>query len=111
MCGTTGITRVLTWNGSPVMLWSRIGLQFSISLMMLMGRYVTLTIWFYLDELFFFFNVTDRPVFDAIHGVKSEAVGLDGISIRFFRLILLSILPYLTHMFNTVLTCSTFPEA
>jgi hypothetical protein len=78
---------------------------------MLMGRYVTLTIWFYLDELFFFFNVTDRPVFDAIHGVKSEAVGLDGISIRFFRMILLSILPYLTHMFNTVLTCSTFPEA
>jgi hypothetical protein len=46
ICGTTGITRVLTWNGTPVMLWSRIGLRFSISLM-LMFRCVTLKIWFY----------------------------------------------------------------
>jgi hypothetical protein len=31
--------------------------------------------------------VTDREVFDAIRWIKSEALGLDGISIRFLRLI------------------------
>jgi hypothetical protein len=62
-------------------------------------------------ELFSVSNVTDREVFDAIRGIKSEAVGLDGIPIRFLRLILPSILPCVTHIFNTVLTCSIFPDA
>jgi hypothetical protein len=62
-------------------------------------------------ELFSFLNVTDREVFDAIRGIKSETMGLDEISIRFLRLILSSILPCVTHTFNTVLTCSIFPEA
>jgi hypothetical protein len=48
---------------------------------------------------------------DAICGIKSGAVGLDGNSIRFLRLILPSILPCVTHIFNTVLTYSIFPEA
>jgi hypothetical protein len=63
------------------------------------------------DELFSFSNVTDMEVFDAIRGIKSETMGLDGISIRFLRLILSSILPCVAHTFNTVLTCSIFPEA
>jgi hypothetical protein len=61
--------------------------------------------------LFYFSNVTDREVIDAICGIKSEAVGLYGISIRFLRLILPPILPCVTHMFNTVLTCSIFSDA
>jgi hypothetical protein len=37
------------------------------------------------DGLFSFSNVTDREVFDAIHGIKSEAMGLDEISIKFVQ--------------------------
>jgi hypothetical protein len=62
------------------------------------------------DELFSFSNVTYRQVIDTIRGIISEAVGLDGISIRFLRLILPSILPCVTHMFNTVLKISIFPD-
>jgi hypothetical protein len=57
-------------------------------------------------DYFLFSNVTDREVFDAIHGIKSDAMGLDEISIRFLQLISPLILPCVTHMFNTVLTCS-----
>jgi hypothetical protein len=46
----------------------------------------------YSDGLFYFSNVTDKEVSDAIRGIKSEALGLNGISIRFLRLILPSIL-------------------
>jgi hypothetical protein len=63
------------------------------------------------DELFIFSNVTDREVFDAILGIKFESMGLDGVSIRFLQLILPSILPCVTHMLNTVLTCSIFLDA
>jgi hypothetical protein len=60
-------------------------------------------------ELFSFSNVANRKVFDAVSAVKSEAVRLNVISIRYLRLILLSVLPCVTHMFNTVLTCAIFP--
>jgi hypothetical protein len=63
------------------------------------------------DGLFSFSNVSDREVIDAIRGIKSKAAGLDGISIRFLRLILPSILTCVTHMFNTVLTCYIFQDA
>jgi hypothetical protein len=53
-------------------------------------------------------NLHDKK--DAIRGIKSEAMRLDGVSIKFLRLILPSILPCMTHMFNTVLTCTIFPE-
>jgi hypothetical protein len=53
----------------------------------------------------FFSNVTYRQVIDTIRGIKS-----DGISIRFLRLILPSILPCVTHMFNTVLKISIFSD-
>jgi hypothetical protein len=49
------------------------------------------------DELFSFSNVTGKDVFD---GIKSGAVGLDGIQISFLRLLLPSILPCITHMFT-----------
>jgi hypothetical protein len=39
------------------------------------------------SDVIFSFNVTDRRVSDAIREIKSEVVGLDGISIRFLRLI------------------------
>lgn len=43
--------------------------------------------------------------------VKSKAIGLDGLPIRFMRLILPLILPYLTHLFNVCITSSTFPSS
>ncbi|XP_075158103.1 uncharacterized protein LOC142231377 [Haematobia irritans] len=38
-----------------------------------------------------------------------DTVGLDGIDPKFFRIILLMILPFLTHFFNTILTTSMYP--
>ncbi|XP_075159066.1 uncharacterized protein LOC142232218 [Haematobia irritans] len=41
--------------------------------------------------------------------VKSNAVGLDGIDPKFIRIILPTILPFVTHFFNTILTTSMYP--
>jgi hypothetical protein len=38
------------------------------------------------------------------------AIGLDGISLKFIKLILPLILPCITHIFNTILTKSLFPK-
>jgi hypothetical protein len=61
-----------------------------------------------LDD-FSFCNTYDLEVFNALHQIKSNAVGMDGVPIRFLKIILPYILPYVTHIFNTVLTTSTFP--
>jgi Reverse transcriptase (RNA-dependent DNA polymerase) len=62
------------------------------------------------DELFSFRNVDDFEVKNAIYSVKSTAIGLDGISLKFIKLILPYILPYITFIFNTILTKSLFPK-
>jgi Reverse transcriptase (RNA-dependent DNA polymerase) len=62
------------------------------------------------SETFSFRNVDIIEVKNAIFGIKSSAIGLDGISLRFVKMILPSILPCITHIFNTVLTTSTFPN-
>jgi hypothetical protein len=61
-------------------------------------------------ETFSFRNVSDLEVKVAIYGVKSMAIGLDGISLKFIKLILPHILPCITHIFNTILTKSQFPK-
>lgn len=62
-------------------------------------------------ETFSFQNVTDEEVVKAVSGVKSNAIGLDGISLKFLKLLLPAITPCITHIFNTILTTSTFPKA
>jgi Reverse transcriptase (RNA-dependent DNA polymerase) len=62
-------------------------------------------------EAFSFQNVTDAEVVKAILGVKSNAIGLDGVSLRFLKLLLPAITPCITHIFNTILTSSIFPDA
>lgn len=59
---------------------------------------------------FSFQNVNPNEVELAIASIKSDAVGLDGISLRFIKLILPHVLPYITHIFNFVLTSSIFPS-
>jgi len=61
-------------------------------------------------ETFSFQTVMDSEVAKAISGVKSNAIGLDDISLRFLKLLLPAITPYITHIFNTILTTSIFPD-
>lgn len=42
--------------------------------------------------------------------IKSSATGIDGIHPTFFKLLLPSILPFVTHIFNTILTTSIYPQ-
>jgi hypothetical protein len=58
------------------------------------------------------FNTTyDLEVFNAIFDIESNAIGMDGIPVRFFKLFMPFILPYITHIFNTILTTSKYPTA
>lgn len=53
------------------------------------------------------FNQTD--ILESFCHVKSNAVGLDDIHPRFIKIILPWIIPFLMHLFNTIITTSTFP--
>lgn len=58
---------------------------------------------------FAFKNVTSMEVEIAICSLKSNAIGLDDIPLKFIKIILPLLLPYLTHIFNYILTSSKFP--
>jgi hypothetical protein len=60
------------------------------------------------EARFSFINVNAMEVYRTIFQIKSNAVGLDGISLKCLKLILTIILPCVLHMFNAVLTSSTF---
>lgn len=53
--------------------------------------------------------MTSDEVVEALLRIKTESVGMDGIPLKFVKLILPVILPFLTHLFNFSLTSSTFP--
>jgi hypothetical protein len=59
---------------------------------------------------FAFRNVSDVEVEKAILSVKSNAIGLDEIPLRFIKLLLPIIMPALSHIFNSCLTFSEFPK-
>jgi hypothetical protein len=61
------------------------------------------------ESRFSFTNVNTMEVHRAINHIKSNAVGLDGISLKFLKLILPIIQPCVLNIFNTVLTNSIFP--
>ena len=62
-------------------------------------------------NIYFSFNCVNQcDVLSSILAVKSNAVGLDGICPRFIKVILPVILPFITHIFNTCLMSSQFPD-
>jgi hypothetical protein len=78
-----------------------------------MKRYVnpnlpTKTLWRSLDSVS---NTFDLKVFNAINQIKSNAIGLDGVPLKFLKRILPQILTVVTYIFNTILTTSVSPAA
>lgn len=59
---------------------------------------------------FEFTYVNERDVMLSCLAVKSNAIGYDNIDPKFVRLILPQILPYITHLFNTIVMSSSFPN-
>lgn len=59
---------------------------------------------------FGFRNVDDLEVFDAIEEVKSGAVGLDKIPLKFIKLVIPVMLPHITHIVNYAITSSCCPS-
>lgn len=62
------------------------------------------------NSSFSFHSVTDSEVILAISGIKSNSEGLDNIPIGFIKLLLPLISLVVTHIFNSVLTKSVFPN-
>ena len=63
-----------------------------------------------IEDSFTFRCVSELEVLSSFRSVKSTAIGIDGLNPRFFEILLSKFLPYVTHVFNTVLTTSTFPD-
>lgn len=58
---------------------------------------------------FEFSYVTQYDVISACSHIKSNAVGSDNLYPKFIRLLMPLILPYVTHLFNTIIMSSTYP--
>lgn len=61
------------------------------------------------SPLLAFEHISDLQLYKAIHSIKSQAVGLDGVSIKFIKIIFPLIVPYLLFIFNNIITKSFFP--
>lgn len=59
---------------------------------------------------FGFRTVDCADVVESLLSIKSNAVGLDEVHPVFLKLILPILLPYVTHIFNTILTTGTYPS-
>lgn len=59
---------------------------------------------------FGFHRVTTSDVIFAVSSLKSNAIGLDGISLRFLKIILPHIIPFLTDVMNRCLVEGLFPS-
>lgn len=59
---------------------------------------------------FNFINFTQEDVLKSFLSIKSESVGCDEIHPKFTKILLPYILPYITHLFNTIIMSSTFPS-
>lgn len=60
---------------------------------------------------FNFKHFTQEDVLQSLLSIKSNSVGHDGIHPKFIKLIVTYTLPHITHLFNTIVTTSTFPSA
>ena len=59
---------------------------------------------------FAFTNATDDDVFLSLRMIKSNAAGVDGIPLKFIRLIQPFILSHVTYLFNQIIMRSSFPK-
>lgn len=59
---------------------------------------------------FSFRNISINECYRSLCRIKSEAVGADGVSLKFIRIIAPAIMPPLAFIFNTCLTKSVFPS-
>ena len=57
-----------------------------------------------------FANVSNFEIWYAVREITSESIGSDDIPIRFIKMLMPIILNYVTHIVNTCITRSTFPE-
>ena len=64
----------------------------------------------YIEDSFTFRCVSQLKVLSSFCSIKSKAIGIDGLNPRFFEILLPKLLPYVTHVFNTILTKSTFSD-
>lgn len=62
------------------------------------------------NSMFAFSNVSETDVFNAVVSIRSNAVGEDGLPVKFLKIILPFIVSSLTHIFNHIITTSIFPE-
>ncbi|XP_059224405.1 uncharacterized protein LOC131997570 [Stomoxys calcitrans] len=62
-----------------------------------------------IEDTFSFRCVSPEEVLQSFATIKSDAMGFDGIHPRFAKLVLPKILPFVTHIYNNILTKSTFP--
>lgn len=62
-----------------------------------------------IENCFSFRCVNQNEVCESICAVKSKAVGMDDMNPTFLKAITQKILPFLTHLFNSILTKSEFP--
>lgn len=63
------------------------------------------------EQSFCFRCVNQTEVLKSLLSIKSNAEGLDGINPRFLKLVIPKLIPFLTHICNTILTKSVFPDA
>jgi hypothetical protein len=63
------------------------------------------------SDQFTFRTVSFSVVKKAIRAVKSNAVGLDGIPLKFIKLFLSGIISPIAHIFNTTISSKTYPSA
>lgn len=58
---------------------------------------------------FGFVLVEEHTVSQSILIISSNAAGSDGLSVKFLKIILLKLLPHLTHLFNTIISTGNYP--
>ena len=58
---------------------------------------------------FSFNNISDEDIVKSVQRISSDAVGVDGIPIRFIKLLLPILKKYLCHVFNYMIMTSKFP--
>jgi hypothetical protein len=60
---------------------------------------------------FSFSNTNMSKVLKSILGIGSDSVGLDEIPLKFLKLFIHVVLPFITYIFNSAITSGTFPAA
>lgn len=62
-------------------------------------------------NVFQFTRFTQADVVECFLSIKSNSVGYDEVHPRFVKILLPHLIPYVTHLFNAILTTSTFPSS